>query len=208
MAIIGSLIKQPREIPAVDIDYALVIGTRTADSVTPTIEPPAGMTLASSQVDGSVLQLFLNGGTDGQVYRWTVLTDIVISGRTLRVEDEFHVLVEEVSVDTTDLAVVMASPAGGSAARITRGVGDDRSYVVDCAPLLRKHEMLTGITSITPDAGLTAGAGTLLRGRFLEVPLSGGTVSVGAPYTDYGLKASLTSTRGAVQMSLTVRVYA
>lgn len=95
MAVIGSITKQPREILPIDLDYSKVIGTRIVDSITPTIEVPAGMTLSSSQVSGNVLQLYVASGTTGTAYTWTVLTDIVIGGRTSRLEDEFTVLVEE-----------------------------------------------------------------------------------------------------------------
>jgi len=95
MSIIGTINKQPREILPVDIDYAKVIGSRTVDSITPTIETPTGMTLASSSVTGSVVQLYISGGTTGNTYKWTLLTDIVIGGKTSRLEDEFTVIVEE-----------------------------------------------------------------------------------------------------------------
>ncbi len=207
MAIIGSTLKQPREILLLDLDYSDAIGTRTASSVTPTVEVPSGMTLERTLVSGKVVQLQLSGGTDETVYRWTVLTDIVIGGSTMRLEDEFHVLVQEVNVDTSNLADVAATLATINTARIERRVGDARAYVIDCSALLRKFELLTGVTSVTAP-GLTVGASALLRGTFLEVTLSGGTVTAGQPYTDYDFKAVLTSTRGAVQVSVTVRTYA
>jgi hypothetical protein len=96
MALIGSFEKQPREVLPVDVSYADVIGDRTASSIVPTVEVPTGMTKVSEQMDGSVLQLYVSGGTTGNSYRWTVLTDITIAGNVTRVEDEFDVVVLEV----------------------------------------------------------------------------------------------------------------
>lgn len=95
MAIIGTVTKQPREILPVDISYAKAIGTRAFTSLTPAVETPAGMTLAAVLVADTTVQVVISGGTAGQVYKWTVLTDIVIGGVTSRLEDEFAVLVEE-----------------------------------------------------------------------------------------------------------------
>jgi hypothetical protein len=95
MAIIGAITKQPREILPIDLDYGDFIGSRTADSITPSIEVPTGMTLSSQQVAGQVLQIYIAGGTTGTAYKWTVLTDIMIGGHLCRLEDEFNVLVEE-----------------------------------------------------------------------------------------------------------------
>jgi hypothetical protein len=90
------MVKQPSEILPVDINYATVIGGRTVDSITPTVSVPTGMTKVSEQVSGQVLQIYLSSGVNGVSYRWTVTTDIVIGGKTTRVEDEFDVVVTEV----------------------------------------------------------------------------------------------------------------
>lgn len=97
MPLIGSFSKQPREVLPVDISYADVVGGRTVTSLVPTVEVPAGMTMVSMQVDGTTLQIYVSGGTTSNSYRWTVLTDITIGGRVTRVEDEFDVVVLEVS---------------------------------------------------------------------------------------------------------------
>lgn len=96
MALIGAFTKQPREILPADISYAAVIGARTATSITCTVEVPAGMTAVSQIVSGTTLQIYVSGGATAQTYRWVVLADIVIGGRTTRVEDEFDVVVLEV----------------------------------------------------------------------------------------------------------------
>jgi hypothetical protein len=95
MPLLGAKTKQPREELPVDIDYTDVIAGRPYTSITPTVEVPVGMTKVSAEVSGTVLQIYLAGGTDGQHYHWTVLTEIVIGGKTTKVEDEFDVVVEE-----------------------------------------------------------------------------------------------------------------
>jgi hypothetical protein len=96
MAILGTLIKQPREIIDVDISYAKVLGSRVTDEITTSIEVPAGMTLGAQTIGSDSVKLFVSGGASGQTYRWTVLTDLIVGGMTIRVEDEFLVSVEEV----------------------------------------------------------------------------------------------------------------
>ena len=207
MAIVGALTKQPREIVAVDLDYTQAIDGRTVSLITPSIEAPSGMALESAQVDGSVLQVYMSGGTAGQVYRWTVLTDIVIGGRTTRLEDEWHVLVEEVTADMTGTPDAVATTAGTAAPIVTKRTADARTYVIDCCALLRKNELMTTITGSTADAGLTLGSSSLLQGRFIEITVSGGTVPDGSPHKDYTVRVTATTTRGTVQAEVTVRVY-
>ena len=89
-------IKQPGETLPVDIIYDDVINGRTYTSITPTVSTPSGITLVSQQLSGTVLQLYVAGGTGGQSYKWTISTAIVIGGRTTVVEDEFFTIVEEV----------------------------------------------------------------------------------------------------------------
>lgn len=98
MAVIGSFTKQPAEILRVPISYARVLGTRTADGITPTITAPSGMTQSeTASVSGAVLQLWVAGGADGATYRWKVVSDIVVGGKAERVEDEFDVRVRAVA---------------------------------------------------------------------------------------------------------------
>jgi hypothetical protein len=95
MALLGSFVKQPREIYVVDLHYDVAIGARPVDSIAATIETPAGMTLESSQLSGDTLQLHVGTGLHAHNYRWTVLCEIVIGGKLERLEDEFDVVVEE-----------------------------------------------------------------------------------------------------------------
>lgn len=93
----GALTKQAAEALPVDVSFGSVIGARTATSVATVVTPPAGMTLVSQLVSGPMLQLYISGGTSGQTYRWTLLTDIVIGAQTTRVKDEFDVVVQDVA---------------------------------------------------------------------------------------------------------------
>lgn len=96
MALLGKVQKQPREILAADISYSKVVGIRHLQSLTPAVEVPAGMALEGTVVSGNILQIRFSGGTTANTYRWVVLTDLVIDGQTIRVEDEFDVVVLEV----------------------------------------------------------------------------------------------------------------
>lgn len=207
MALLGYVMKQPRESGPVDIDYAKVIGDRTVTSITLAIETPSGMTLDSSGVTGSVAQLFVSGGTSGESYSWTILASILIGGHTTVVEDEFIVQVEEVVDDVDGLADVAAAPVGSPSTMLSRRVGDARKHVIDCSALLRKNEAVTSLGTVTADTGLTVTSSRLLQGRYVEVGLSGGTVAQGQTYTDYGLRAQLTTNRGVTSAGVTVRTY-
>lgn len=95
---IGAFTKQPAEIIAVPISYARFLGTRTASSISATVTAPSGMTESeTAAVSGSVLQVWVSGGTDGSSYRWKVVTDIVVGGKTERLEDEFDVRIKAVA---------------------------------------------------------------------------------------------------------------
>lgn len=214
MAVIGSFSKQPRETIPVDVDYSDVIGSgRTASLIAPTIEAPAGMTLVSSIVSGTTAQLYITGGTAGASYCWTLLTDLTIGGKVTRVEDEFHVTVQDVTSDTRDLtgdayeADAEATAPGSAAPVLPKRAGDARPYVIDFRPLLRRGEVLASVTGITADAGLTVGVSSVINGQFLEVLLSGGTVPDTQPSKDYVVRAMLATSRGAVQANLTMRVF-
>lgn len=97
---LGTMQKQPGETLPVDIDYSAVIAGRVADSISLfEVRAPAGMQLASQDVSlqNKVAQLYVSGGTSGQTYLWTVIADITIGGRLTRVEDEFQVIVNEIT---------------------------------------------------------------------------------------------------------------
>ncbi len=95
MAVLGICDKQPREIIDIVVSYADALAGREATSIVPNIETPAGMTLAGTDIGPDSVRLYVAGGTSGQTYQWTVLTDIVVGGKTLRLEDEFIAAVQE-----------------------------------------------------------------------------------------------------------------
>lgn len=101
MAIVGTMKKQPREIVPFVLSYTTVLDGRTATSITPTVEMPAGLVSTSEEVIGEYLQCFVSGGLDGETYLITVLTDLVVGGKTIRVEDEIKVKVKEVSLSVS-----------------------------------------------------------------------------------------------------------
>lgn len=207
MAIIASKTKQPWEALRISIDYSAEIGALTLDSLTADVAVPDGMTLLGQTTDGGRLQIYIGGGTDGQVYHWRIRTTIVAGAAEIaRVEDEVVVLVEEVvgAVDSPDGAF---TAAGATAARIEQTDGESIAYLIDCRPLLRRHELLTAITTLTPSAGLTATGAVLRQGQYLEVTLAG-TADAGPAYTDRVLRVLFASTAGAVRAAITLRVYA
>jgi len=112
---LGTITKQPSEIIPIDIDYSKVIGDRTASSISLTVTPPSGMAMESAEADATERfgQVYVSGGTDATAYKWTVQADIVIAGKTTRVEDEFTVQVAEITADTS-AASQSATPVGAS----------------------------------------------------------------------------------------------
>lgn len=207
MAIIASKTKQPWEALRISIDYSAEIGPLMLDSLTADVAVPDGMTLLGQTSDGSKLQIYIGGGTDGQVYHWRIRTTIAAGGAEIaRVEDEVVVLVEDVvgSVGGVDGAFAVA---GATAARIEQTDGESRAYLIDCRPLLRQYELLTAITTLTPATGLTATGAALRQGQYLEVTLAG-TADAGPTYTDRVLRVLFASTAGSVRAAITLRVYA
>jgi len=96
MAILGTIIKQPREVLDFDIDYTTVLAGRTSAITTATSEvSPAGLVLTSTTpypLDKKV-KVVISAGTDATSYKVTVLTN---TDDGLKYEDEITVIVEEV----------------------------------------------------------------------------------------------------------------
>lgn len=94
MALLGSFTKQPREVLDFDVNYATVLAGRT-DTISGVVleVAPAGLTLAPAVLTGNVSKQKVSAGTDGIVYKVTV---IATSTAGLVYEDEVTVLVEEV----------------------------------------------------------------------------------------------------------------
>lgn len=209
MAILDTTTKQPWEAKRLTIDYKAEIGDATQVTLTSDIAIPAGMTLVSQATSGSVLQLYVSGGTDGQVYSWRVRTTLSTpAGELARCEDEFLVLVEEVTVDPVGLADVEASAGDKPPATMSAYVGGPRTIIIDCAKLLMKHELLTSVTSVTAEVGLTATDPSLMNGRFLQVTITPDALASGVSSTVLSLRASCASTRGTVLVAIAVKVYA
>lgn len=207
MAFIGTIEKQPGEKFAVDLDYSTWLGTRAADSITPSVTVPSGMTMDYASATADTVQVGIAGGTSGQAYRWTVQTTIVIGGRANVLEDEFTVSVVEYTVDTTKIADAVATAAAADAPMIVKRTADARKYTIDVGPLLRPQEQVTAISSIVADADLSATAGSVYSGRYVDATISGGTVPNGQPYKDFTARVTVTTTSGALQVNVTFRVY-
>lgn len=113
---LGTVTKQPNEIIPVDIDYSKVIGSRVASSITLTVTAPSGMALESAEADSvdQFGQVFVSGGTSGTSYAWTVVADIVIAGKTTRVEDEFSVVVQEITATSGAISTPATPTCTGS----------------------------------------------------------------------------------------------
>lgn len=96
MPLLGSFPKQTTERLPVSIDYSQVAGTQPVSAMSPVIVVPAGMVKDSHSVQGTTLTIFVSGGTDGQTYRWVVITDLTVDAGLITVEDEFDVRVADV----------------------------------------------------------------------------------------------------------------
>lgn len=96
MAILDTIIKQPREILDFDIDYTTVLAGRTDTIISKVVEvdPPGELTLVSSDIiTGNKIKVVFSLGLDTSAYKVTVLAT---SSAGLVYEDEVTILVEEV----------------------------------------------------------------------------------------------------------------
>lgn len=94
MALLGSFTKQPREVLDFDINYAIVLQGRSDTITGVTVEvSPAGLTLSSAVVTGSVAKVKVSTGTTATTYKVTALAT---SSAGLVYEDEINILVEDV----------------------------------------------------------------------------------------------------------------
>ena len=95
MSLIGSFPKQPREADIFELDYTGYIAGRVVDSIACTPTVPAGISSAGNQFFGNVLQVKYHGGTNGNSYRFVLLTTITIAGYGHVVERELDIVVAE-----------------------------------------------------------------------------------------------------------------
>lgn len=95
MALLGSMIKQPREILDFDIDYAGPLTARSDTLVDKVVEvSPVGLTVVSSTISGgNKIKVIVSSGTDAVTYKVTILAT---TSAGLVFEDEVSVVVEEV----------------------------------------------------------------------------------------------------------------
>jgi hypothetical protein len=104
-------------------------------------------------------------------------------------------------------ADIQARPAGQPRPRIDLRAGDDRPFRIDCTLLLREHELMTQVTdAAAPQLG--ACRARTRQGRAVEVQLAGVAVPAGGPHLDTVLRVRATTTRGAVDIVVDVRVHA
>lgn len=104
-------------------------------------------------------------------------------------------------------ADVVATLPGKPLERINMRAGDDRVFQIDCAPLLRQHELLAAIGQCEAIGIEIAGARTR-QGRLLEVRISTTLLGDGITHTDHVLRASVKTSQGAVGVAVAVRVHA
>lgn len=96
MAVIGTLNKQPSEVLRADFDYASeFLGTGEQLLSATVTSSPAGLSASqTNDLPGSVVNLLVSGGTDGEIYTVTVVAEIS-DGQVI--ESELIVSVEEIS---------------------------------------------------------------------------------------------------------------
>lgn len=104
-------------------------------------------------------------------------------------------------------ADTIATPVGTTPARLLKRPGDDRPFVIDLAPVLRLHDLATGV-DLAEAPGLTIGKARTREGRFAEVVIGGGQASEARPFTDYSLRLIVRTLSGAVEVAVDVRVIA
>jgi hypothetical protein len=103
-------------------------------------------------------------------------------------------------------ADAIASLPGAAAPKIAKRAADDRVYLIDCRPLLRRFELLSQVLDVQAP-GLSVSAQRPRSGAFLEVRVAGGTVPTGQPHKDHTLSASLRTSMGVIGITVDFRVY-
>lgn len=110
-------------------------------------------------------------------------------------------------MSTVHIADIVARPAGQAPIIIVKRPGESRAYLVDCAPLLRKWELMARArTAAPPPEGLVCRARPLAGGTVLEIHLAGGPAA-GAPRgRDLPLRLAVVTSQGQIEVALTVRM--
>lgn len=69
MGILGKFTKQPVEVQDYDIDFGEYLTSQSDTAVSHTTAAESGVTIMSSNLVGSVVKVFVAGGTDGNQYK-------------------------------------------------------------------------------------------------------------------------------------------
>ena len=105
-------------------------------------------------------------------------------------------------IDTT------ARPVGQAPATLNKRVGDSRAYYVDCAPLLKRWELMARARHIgEAPGGLTCRVRPMLGGTVLEVYLAGGPTPEGRRPVPVPLAIAIVTTQGSIELALSVMTY-
>lgn len=102
---------------------------------------------------------------------------------------------------------VVARPVGQAPASLNKRPADSRAYLVDCAPLLRKWELMARARATSAPDGLVCRARPLAGGTVLEVHLSGGPAPEGLRAREVPLRLAVVTTQGQIEVALTVRMH-
>jgi hypothetical protein len=97
-------------------------------------------------------------------------------------------------------ADAIATPAGKPSPRITRRALDSRHYVIDCAPLLREHELLIKVSEVRSTGGAVIGEVRTRLGRFLLAEIKGGAAG-----SEATLSVVMRSTFGVVSAEIGIK---
>ena len=108
----------------------------------------------------------------------------------------------EYQIDTT------AHPVGQAPATVNKRASDSRAYYVDCAPLLKKWELMAKARPLgLVPGGLACRVRPLLGGTVLEVHLSGGPVPETRRPLPVPLRIAVTTSQGSIELALTVMMH-
>ena len=102
------------------------------------------------------------------------------------------------------VADAVAAPAGKPAPRVIKRPAEDRLFLIDCAPLLRQHELLVAVTAC--DSALPVEARTR-RGRYVELRVGPSAAPADGAHSGGGaITVAVRTTQGAVAVAVDVRV--
>ena len=102
-------------------------------------------------------------------------------------------------------ADAIATAIGKPLARLDKRALDARPYVIDCAPLLRQHELL--VSAEVASRGLVIGRVRAVNGgRFLEVHIGAADQQAGKLPANHVLRLVATTNLGALEVAVAVRV--